>query len=302
MSNTVQNIEVGKCKLVDIRDVEVSPFNARDQEMEPTTGLEFEELCESLRSEGLVEPLVVRPTGQGKYETIAGTRRLRALKQVGATEVPVVVRHMEDNDVRIASLVENIHRDNLNENEMQRTLTDIYLESWDQWKPANWNEFLPKVRDRRSGKQITYDPTTEEGKLTLIKQYLDRIVNEEHKINKRTTVHKNRLGVEQFVVPTDGFRELADRIGYAPMRQRNIIAGWGSGPTRSAYDSLQDMDPISRKVFEEDIRVKKLEEDKQKELRRTQAAALRKARNEKKNAKKTNKQIVQEATNRFFKK
>ena len=215
------NIDTGKCKVLSIQDIQPSPFNARDQEIEPVTSEKFQELCRSLKSEGLVEPLVVRQIRPGGYEVVAGTRRYRALKHVGAKEVAVVVRQMNDNDVRVASLVENIHRAGLSENEKERTLKAIFLASWLTWAPKGWEEIMPKRRDKRTGKEFTLDLKTSQGRLILAEQYLGRIITEE----RESTASRYR----QTIFPTEEFRELVNRVGYQPSTQIKIIAGYGSG-------------------------------------------------------------------------
>ena len=74
----------------------------------------LQELSESIRTYGIVQPLVVRAVGEGRYEIIAGERRWRAAKAAGLTQVPVVVRTYEDRVAAEVSLIENIQRENLN--------------------------------------------------------------------------------------------------------------------------------------------------------------------------------------------
>jgi ParB family chromosome partitioning protein len=71
------------------------------------------ELAEAIRSQGIIEPLIARPAGDG-YELIAGERRLRAATLAGLTEVPVIVRELDDRAALEMSLVENLLRENLN--------------------------------------------------------------------------------------------------------------------------------------------------------------------------------------------
>ncbi len=80
---------------------------------------ELEELSQSIRSQGIIQPLVVRKNGSD-YELVAGERRLRAAKLAGLTEVPVVVRQIGETALLIFSLVENIQRQNLNPMEEAR--------------------------------------------------------------------------------------------------------------------------------------------------------------------------------------
>ncbi len=72
------------------------------------------ELAASIRAQGLMQPLLVRPVGRDQYELIAGERRWRAAQLAGLAEVPVLVREVPDSAALAMSLVENIQREDLN--------------------------------------------------------------------------------------------------------------------------------------------------------------------------------------------
>src|SRR5690606_19345746 len=75
------------------------------------------ELADSIRSQGIMQPILVRPLDgkdKGKYEIIAGERRFRAAKLAGLTEVPVLVREVADENAAVMALIENIQREDLN--------------------------------------------------------------------------------------------------------------------------------------------------------------------------------------------
>ena len=74
----------------------------------------LQELAESIRSQGVVQPIVVRPIGPGRYEIIAGERRWRAAQLAGLTEVPAVIREVPDSVALAMALIENIQREDLN--------------------------------------------------------------------------------------------------------------------------------------------------------------------------------------------
>jgi ParB family chromosome partitioning protein len=73
----------------------------------------LKELAASIREVGILQPIVVRRTGQG-YEVVTGERRLRAAKLAGLATVPVVLRDSDDADLLREALIENIHREDLN--------------------------------------------------------------------------------------------------------------------------------------------------------------------------------------------
>ena len=84
-----------------------SPINVR------TDVGDVSELTDSIREQGILEPLVVRPTQDGKYEVIIGSRRLASARELGLSVVPVVVQHVSDADAILRSLVENLQRGDL---------------------------------------------------------------------------------------------------------------------------------------------------------------------------------------------
>jgi ParB family chromosome partitioning protein len=82
----------------------------------------LEDLADSIRAQGVVQPILVRPVGAGGYEIIAGERRWRAAQLAGLQEVPVVIREMDDRAAIAVALIENIQRENLNPLEEARAL------------------------------------------------------------------------------------------------------------------------------------------------------------------------------------
>lgn len=73
----------------------------------------LQDLAQSIREKGVLAPLLVRPVGRG-HEIVAGERRWRAAQLAGLTEVPVVVRSLNDHEARVAALHENLLREDLN--------------------------------------------------------------------------------------------------------------------------------------------------------------------------------------------
>lgn len=84
---------------------------------QPRTGMDpqrLEELAASIRVHGVVQPVVVRPIGPGRYELIAGERRWRASQLAGLRDVPAVVKSIPDQAAVAIALIENIQREDLN--------------------------------------------------------------------------------------------------------------------------------------------------------------------------------------------
>ena len=89
----------------------------------------LQELADSIKAQGVVQPIVVRPLSQGeKFEIIAGERRWRASQLAGLHEVPAVVRKLDDKAAMCLSLIENIQREDLNPLEQARALARLMVE------------------------------------------------------------------------------------------------------------------------------------------------------------------------------
>lgn len=90
---------------------------------------ELEELAASIREQGVLQPVVVRPRPAGGYELLVGERRLRASKLAGAARVPAIIRHVDDKQALEQAIVENVQRsdlDALEEALAYRNLIDLF--------------------------------------------------------------------------------------------------------------------------------------------------------------------------------
>ncbi len=99
---------------------------------QPRTNMDkaaLEELASSIRAQGVVQPIVVRPLPSGNYEIVAGERRWRAAQLAGLDSIPAVVRRIPDEAAIAIALIENIQRENLNPieeaNALQRLLDEF---------------------------------------------------------------------------------------------------------------------------------------------------------------------------------
>ncbi|MVN86396.1 ParB/RepB/Spo0J family partition protein [Deinococcus sp. HMF7620] len=83
------------------------------------------ELSASIREQGVLQPLLVRPLPSGAYEIVAGERRWRAAQQAGLDELPVLIRRLSDLEARLAAAVENLQREDLNVMEEVRAKVQV---------------------------------------------------------------------------------------------------------------------------------------------------------------------------------
>jgi ParB family chromosome partitioning protein len=101
----------GEQRMVSIAEVTSSPLNPRKDFREG----ELAELAESIRTKGLVQPILVRPNGMsGGYEIVAGERRWRAAQKAGVHNIPVIIRELDDREVLELAIIENVQRQDLN--------------------------------------------------------------------------------------------------------------------------------------------------------------------------------------------
>jgi ParB family chromosome partitioning protein len=86
----------------------------------------LQELADSIKVQGIIQPLLVRPQKDGNFwEIVAGERRWRAAKMAGLEQAPVLIRELSDNEVMAAALIENLQREDLNPMEEAQALHDL---------------------------------------------------------------------------------------------------------------------------------------------------------------------------------
>ena len=119
--SSVQNVErsknVGGIINIGVEKIVPNPFQPRIRFNE----IELDELADSIRQHGVMQPIVVRQNSGG-YELIAGERRWRASQRAGLTDLPAIVRDLDDQQVAALALIENIQREQLTAIEQARAL------------------------------------------------------------------------------------------------------------------------------------------------------------------------------------
>jgi ParB family chromosome partitioning protein len=119
---------------MEINTIRPNPYQPRS-DFDPK---EIESLADSLKKDGLLQPVVVRPAGAGFYQLVAGERRWRAAKLAGLSRVPVIIRQVEDKKMLELALVENLQRRDLNPMEKARAFRQLMtLNGWTQEQLAD---------------------------------------------------------------------------------------------------------------------------------------------------------------------
>ncbi|HEU4820897.1 MAG TPA: ParB/RepB/Spo0J family partition protein [Qipengyuania sp.] len=101
-SNTLKSVEISA----------ISPLAGQPRTHFDETALG--ELAESIRTRGVIQPIIVRPKPEGRYELVAGERRWRAAQKAQLHQIPALVRELDDREVMALALIENLQREDLN--------------------------------------------------------------------------------------------------------------------------------------------------------------------------------------------
>ncbi len=121
--NKISTIETSLS--IDVSSIKVSPYQPRVKFDENN----LKSLIESIREQGVIQPILVRKSSKDKFELIAGERRLRAVKILGKKQIPAVIKSITDESAAIFSLLENVQREDLNPVEeamgLQRLMKDF---------------------------------------------------------------------------------------------------------------------------------------------------------------------------------
>ena len=127
INSVTESTQIGNISHVNLTDVETNPFQPRTE----FDQVALNELADSIKIQGLIQPITVRKTGNNKYQLISGERRFRASKLAGLTQIPAYIRSANDQQMLEMALIENIQRENLNAIEValsfQRMIDEVGL-------------------------------------------------------------------------------------------------------------------------------------------------------------------------------
>lgn len=115
---------IGSMNEIDVSQIEANPYQPRtkfDQES-------LEELADSIRVQGIIQPITVRQLTEDSYQLISGERRLQASRSLGMTTIPAYIRTANDQQMLEMALIENIQRENLNAIEIALSYQRLILE------------------------------------------------------------------------------------------------------------------------------------------------------------------------------
>lgn len=249
----------------------ISPNRSQPRENFDEAGLK--DLAESIKSEGILQPLVVAPSSEGRYELIAGERRLRAARLAGLTEVPAVIREASADKKLELALVENIQREDLNAMEEARGYEVLCRQF--NLNPADIAERVGKSREHllntlrllKLPRMIQEDvaqgkisagharallslPSKEEQivfrnriiRETLSVRDIERMIQERGGQKKSRRPRRIHLSDQMKLIVGEMERALATRIRLQPGSKE------GHGKISIDYYSWQDLDRVYKKI------------------------------------------------------
>ena len=109
LSKTEKRDEIRNICYISIENIRPNPYQPRKQ----FTKASLEELCESIKQYGVIQPINVRRISPNYYELVAGERRLRAATMAGLKEIPAIIVNVDENDSAVMALIENLQREDL---------------------------------------------------------------------------------------------------------------------------------------------------------------------------------------------
>ena len=262
LSTTTNKNETNNVQKINISEIIPNPLQPRKN----FKNEELKELSSSIKNQGLIQPIIIKPTKNGQYQIIAGERRWRACQLNGMHEVECVIKNLDDTNVLEAALIENIQREDLNvieEANAYKGLIDI--------KGIN-NENLAKLIGKSSSHvsnilrllelDIKIQQMVINGDLSM--GHARALIGVPDAINKAKEIIEKKLSVRQIEKITAEFKknktnktskdpnitdlekELSDKIGLKTSIQFN--ENGSSGSLTLYYSDLNQLDDLMKRL------------------------------------------------------
>ena len=247
--------------------ISISSIESNSQQPRKRFGKnEIEDLASSIKSQGILQPIVVRKKEENNYEIIAGERRWRAAQLVGIHEVPVIIKEMNDEQALQAALIENIQRENLNPVEEAKAyqsilkLKDMSYEKLSKLIGKSTSHISNIIRLLELDTKIL--EYLEEGKISM--GHARTLIGVPNSVDIANEIIQKNLSVRQVERTTAKFKkrktnknlkdpniidlekELSDKIGLKTEIQFN--EGGASGSLKLYYSDLNQLDEIMKRL------------------------------------------------------
>ncbi|GAA4459705.1 ParB/RepB/Spo0J family partition protein [Nibrella saemangeumensis] len=176
---------------INVNFIETNPFQPRTRFDEEA----LQELADSIKAQGIIQPITVRQIGKDQYQLISGERRLQASKLIGMTQIPAFVRTANDQQMLEMALIENIQRENLNSIEIALSYQRLIHEC--------------NLKQEELGERVGKNRTTVNNYIRLLK--LPPVIQAALRDNKISMGHARALiTIEDHDVQIKIFRRIVD--------------------------------------------------------------------------------------------
>lgn len=152
-TDSVEAVGPGRNELQSLEISSISPLHGQPRTHFDDTALN--ELAESIRVRGVIQPIIVRPQEDGRYQLVAGERRWRAAQKAQLHQIPALVRQLSDREVMALALIENLQREDLNPVEEARAYRR--LAEQEQMTQADIARMIDKSRSHVANMQRLLD-------------------------------------------------------------------------------------------------------------------------------------------------
>jgi ParB family chromosome partitioning protein len=150
-NSNLETSSFGNMNVIPLTQIEVNPFQPRTH-FDRTA---LEELADSIKVQGIIQPITVRQLGDGEYQLISGERRFQASKIAGLDSIPAYIRTADDQQMLEMAIIENIQRENLNALEIALSYQRLLSEC--------------KIKQEELGERVGKNRTTVNNYLRLLK-------------------------------------------------------------------------------------------------------------------------------------
>ena len=227
---------------------------------------ELQELANSIKSQGILQPIVVRPIKNNQYEIVAGERRWRGAQIAGLHEIPALIKSMSDDDVQEAALIENIQRESLNAVEEAKAYKTILNNKNTDYEKLSQNVGKSKSHISNTIRLLELDEEIlnyiVSGKLNMgharaligvpnAIELAKEIINKKlsvRQVEKNTSAFKKSKNKKNIKDPNilDLEKELSEKIGLKTLIHFNEEAS--SGSLTLYYSDLEQLDSLMQRL------------------------------------------------------
>ncbi|MEI8349391.1 MAG: ParB/RepB/Spo0J family partition protein [Candidatus Omnitrophota bacterium] len=226
---------------------------------------ELEELARSIKEKGIIQPIIVRKTGEESYEIVAGGRRYHAAKSLGLNEIPTIIKELDDKNALIYAIVENLQRQDLNPideaesfqqliEQFEFTLEDVaQVVGKDKTTIANTlrlQRLLPEIKEAvrkriitRSQARTILGMETEEAQRKLFRDILSEGLSVREIETRVQRASKKRKSVDPFVLEVEDTLQKSLGTKVRVFHKRN-----NRGKIAIEYYSLEDLERITKRL------------------------------------------------------